>query len=152
MGVQDLRIDLSRWLIAYIVVRMRELHGLDEDTPLKDVIEHGSDCQVNYEQYCELHGISKFLSVVQLIRVERQSMSQFFQSAARGLSLTSLRVDCAIQCDADSVGESCDEVHLCSDDDSIKHQGSDLIVDAEVKDTACLQDSGGPPHIKSNVR
>ncbi|KAG2029785.1 hypothetical protein BDR03DRAFT_1017957 [Suillus americanus] len=85
-----------------------------------------------------------------LIQVERQSMSQFFQSAARGLSLTGLRVDCAIQCDADSAGESPDQVHLCSNDDSINHQESDLVVIPEVKDAACIQDSSEPPQMESD--
>jgi hypothetical protein len=116
MGIQDLRIDLSRWLVAYIVVRMRELYGLDEDTPLDDALHHGSVSEVTYEEYCELHGILRFLSTVQTIAVERDSMAHFFQCAAHGLNLACMRVECAVQCDPDPSKQSCDAADVYSDE------------------------------------
>ncbi|KAG2337137.1 hypothetical protein BDR05DRAFT_952839 [Suillus weaverae] len=116
MGAQSLCIDLSQWFIAYIVVRMRELHGLDEDAPLDHALTVGSENKLTYEEYCELHGMSIFLSAVQMIAVERQSIAQFFQYAAHGLRMAGVRVDCAIQCDADSLRESGDTVKISSED------------------------------------
>lgn len=117
MGVRSIRVDLSRWFIAYIVVRMRELHGLAHDTPLDHAITAGSQSQVTYEEYCELHGMSQFLSVVQMIPVERQSMAHFFICAARGINLECPRVDCGIQCDVESHGASAD---ICNPSDPVE--------------------------------
>ncbi|KAG2028695.1 hypothetical protein BDR03DRAFT_1019462, partial [Suillus americanus] len=116
MGVKNIRFDISRWFIAHLVVRMREIHGLGADTPLDNTIINGSDCQVTYAEYCELHGMSMFLSKVQTIKVERQSIAQFFTSAGRGLSMLGRRVDCAVQCDAESQGASCDMFYPYADD------------------------------------
>lgn len=116
MGVKNIRFDISRWFIAHLVVRMREIHGLGADTPLDNTIINGSDCQVTYAEYCELHGMSMFLSKVQTIKVERQSIAQFFTSAGRGLSMIGRRVDCAVQCDAESQGASCDMFYPYADD------------------------------------
>ncbi|KAG1837842.1 hypothetical protein DFJ58DRAFT_846298 [Suillus subalutaceus] len=116
MGVKNIRFDISRWFIAHLVVRMREIHGLGADTPLDNTVVNGSDCQVTYAEYCELHGMTMFLSKVQTIKVERQSIAQFFTSAGRGLSMLGRRVDCAVQCDAESQGASCDMFYPYADD------------------------------------
>ncbi|KAG1720424.1 uncharacterized protein EDB91DRAFT_1088861 [Suillus paluster] len=116
MGIKATRVDLSRWFIAHIVVRLRELHGLDEDTPLDDAFQNGSVSEATYQEYCELYGISNFLSATQTIPQERQSIAQFFISAARGLSLSNMRVDCAVQCDAESCGAPVDSDKTFNDD------------------------------------
>ncbi|KAG2335964.1 hypothetical protein BDR05DRAFT_1006302 [Suillus weaverae] len=101
-GYQGTRVDLSRWFIAHIVVRLRELHGLDEDTPLDDLLQKESVIQATYQEYCELYGMSHFLNATQTIPQERQSMAQFFISAARGVRLSNIHVDCAVQCDSEA--------------------------------------------------
>ncbi|KAG2136433.1 hypothetical protein DEU56DRAFT_756339 [Suillus clintonianus] len=110
MGVRSTRVDISRWLIAHIVVRLRELHGLDEDTPLDDALQKGSVTQATYQEYCELYGMSHFLNATQTIPQERQSMAQFFISAARGFFLSSIHVDCAVQCDSEACGTPVDYI------------------------------------------
>jgi hypothetical protein len=80
---------------------MQELYGLNEDTPLDDALHYGSDSEVTYEEYCELHEILRYLSTVQMIAVEWDSMTHFFQYAAHGLNLACMCVECAVQCDSD---------------------------------------------------
>jgi hypothetical protein len=117
MGIDNIRFGLSRWLIAHIVVRFRELYGLEENTPLDDAIKNGSVCQATYDEYCEISGMFKFLSAVQTIVEERQTMADFFICAARGLRLSGMRMECGVQCDIESQslldpGDMCtDTVH-----------------------------------------
>ncbi|KAG2354874.1 hypothetical protein BDR07DRAFT_1381928 [Suillus spraguei] len=115
MGIPRTRFDLSRWLIAHIAVRMRELCGLDEDTPLDNVFQHGYECQATYDQYCEVYGMSRFLSAVHAIAQERQSIADFFISAARGPGLSNIRVNCAVQCDSVSQCASEEMFSPCTD-------------------------------------
>lgn len=123
MGVKSTRFALSRWLVAYIVVRLRELHGLADDIPLDLTFATETDASLTHEQYCEIHGIHRFLKVVDAIPFERQSMAQFFICAARGLCLAHPRVDCAVQCDVESQGASADISDTFTDDAEQRHQG-----------------------------
>ncbi|KAG1867656.1 hypothetical protein F4604DRAFT_1927439 [Suillus subluteus] len=127
MGVPSIRIDLSQWFIAYIVVRMREIHGLDEDTPLDHVLDFGSENNVTYAEYSEMHGMATFIKNVQTISVERRSMAQFFECASRGLTMARVFVDCAIQCDEDS------------EDHDMKHQRDALAVAVQDNDSPCFE-------------
>ncbi|KAG2335562.1 hypothetical protein BDR05DRAFT_1006677 [Suillus weaverae] len=111
MGVHSIRVDLSRWLIAHIVVRIRELYGLEEDAPLDNIFQQGYECQATYEEYCEIYGMSKFLSAVEALAEERQSVANFFVCAARGLRLSGM-VECGVQCDIES---QLDPRDVCTD-------------------------------------
>jgi hypothetical protein len=102
MGVRSIRVDLSRWLIAHIVLRIRELYGLDEDTTLDDAIQHGSECQATYEEFQEISGMFKFLRAVQAIAEERQTIADFFVCAARGPHVSDMRIESGVQCDIES--------------------------------------------------
>ncbi|KAG1790111.1 uncharacterized protein HD556DRAFT_1310895 [Suillus plorans] len=125
MGVPSIRVDLSRWLIAHIVVRIRELYGLDEDTPLDDAIQHGSECQATYEEFHEISGMFKFLRAIQAIAEERQTIADFFVCAARGPHLSDMRIECGVQCDIESQLDpgdmGTDTAHITSLNCSLTH-------------------------------
>lgn len=112
MGTPSTRLDLSRWFIAHIVVRMREICGLDEDTPLDNVFEQGTVCQATHEEYCEIYGMFKFLSAVKSIVDERQSIADFFICAFKGLSVSGMHTHCGVQCDIES---QLHPVEMCTD-------------------------------------
>ncbi|KAG1829886.1 hypothetical protein DFJ58DRAFT_848588 [Suillus subalutaceus] len=134
MGVPSIRIDLSQWFIAYIVVRMREIHGLDEDTPLDHVLDFGSENHVTCAEYSEVHGMATFIKNVQTISVERRTMAQFFECASRGLTMARVFVDCAIQCDEES------------EDHNMKHQRDALAIAVQDTDSPCFQYSNDVPN------
>jgi hypothetical protein len=124
MGIKRTRVGLSRWLIAYIVVRLRELYGLADDTPLDITIVTPTAIDLTYEEYCELHGIGQFLKAVETIHLERQSMAHFFICAAHGFRLASPRIQCPVQSDVESHGASADISNTFADNAAPIRQGT----------------------------
>ncbi|KAG1832551.1 hypothetical protein DFJ58DRAFT_736336 [Suillus subalutaceus] len=90
----------GRLLASHVVMRFREIQGLDYNESLENMIANGLLLTArSTEEFLEIFGMIEMISTCQELRVDRSPMARFFITAGRALYTSGLGKECVVDYD-----------------------------------------------------